>query len=91
MSWPAPSPPRFAMAREDEAHSGAGPPCTFRYACTLPPPHEKKKGLRDVRRFPALSRVRTILCGIEEMRTANCATMNFYHTTRYALVTKSEG
>ena len=30
---PAPSPPRFATAREDvEARRGAGPPCTFRYA-----------------------------------------------------------
>ena len=35
MRRPAPSPPRFAAAREDGAHCGAGPPCTFRYA--LPP------------------------------------------------------
>ena len=30
---PAPSPPRFVAARDDGAHCGAGPPCTFRYAC----------------------------------------------------------
>ena len=33
LAAPAPSPPRFATAREDvEARRGAGPPCTFRYA-----------------------------------------------------------
>ena len=35
MGWPAPSPPRSATGRDDEEHCGAGPPCTFRYACTL--------------------------------------------------------
>ena len=35
MSWPAPSPPRFATGRESGAHCGAGPRCTFRYARTL--------------------------------------------------------
>ena len=33
LAAPAPSPPRFATAREDvKARRGAGPPCTFRYA-----------------------------------------------------------
>ena len=32
MGRPAPSPPRSATGREDGAHCGAGPPCTFRYA-----------------------------------------------------------
>ena len=35
MVWPAPSPPRSATGRDDGAHCGAGPPCTFRYARTL--------------------------------------------------------
>ena len=37
MSRRAPSPPRFAAARKDGVHCGAGPPCTFRYARTPPP------------------------------------------------------
>ena len=35
MGWLAPSPPWSATGRNDGAHCGAGPPCTFRYARTL--------------------------------------------------------
>ena len=54
--------------RDDGAHCGAGPPCTFRYArtsrfmCCLKVKHPL--GLRDVRRLLALLGVRTTLCEI---------------------------
>ena len=58
MSRPAPSPPRFATARDDGAHCGAGPLCTFKYARTLPPTREtansqanKKYLLEDTKVF----------------------------------------
>ena len=63
----------------DQAHCGARPPCTFRY--TRPSPfmrgHKNRHplGMWDVRRFPALPRVRTTLCKIEELRMPNYATL----------------
>ena len=48
------------------------------------PPQKFKQplGLRDVRRFPALPGVRTTLHGIEELCTANYATLSTHHRAR---------
>ena len=45
-----PSPAQFLTARDDGAHCGAGPPCTFRYAHPIPNITKKrgKTGFGDV-------------------------------------------
>ena len=66
-----------STSRDDGASCGARPPCTFWYVRPSPSMrgHKNKHplGLRDVRRFPALPRVRTTLCEIKELRMPNYA------------------
>ena len=58
MSRPAPSPPRFATACDDEVHCRAGPPCTFRYALTLP--HTRETANTQVNKKKPPRRYRSI-------------------------------
>ena len=69
-----------STSRDDGAHCGARPLCTFRYARPSPfmRGHKKPTSLeaRDVRRFLALPGVRTTLCEIQELRMPNYAMMH---------------
>ena len=86
---PAPSPPRFATAREDvEARRGAGPPCTFRYARPIlnhrqqAKNHHQKGKAGDsgcsVRLYPPRG-------SPEEGHAAHCTTTRCYHRARFTL------
>ena len=98
---PAPSPPRFATARQDvEARRDAGPPCTFRYARPIltTAKRQRTNTKRQSGGFgmfgvtlppPPPPGVRTHLCGTEEGRAVHCTTTRCYHRARITLHTQS--